>query len=120
MDMSRYASAAFINVEDLVNGPQQKTITEIEEGPYKKPVVTFDDGTRLSLNKTSVSALIRAYGKDSNGFIAQRIEIYAGTVRYNGNDAPAVLVRPLSPPIAAKPKAEPQSGNGPDDEVPFV
>ena len=38
------------------------TITIIEEGRYDKPVVIFEDGTRLSLNGTNVSTLITAFG----------------------------------------------------------
>jgi len=120
MDMSRYASRKFIKPEDLEGGPQHKTITNIEEGRYDKPVVTFEDGTRLSLNGTNVSTLIDAFGSvEDEDWVGQKIELYAGTLRYNGNDNAAVLVRVLNPvPTAARTPPKPQR-DVPDDEVPF-
>jgi hypothetical protein len=120
MDMSRYASRKFIKPEDLQGGPQRKTIMAIEEGRYDKPVVTFEDGTRLSLNGTNVSALLDAFGSTGHeDWIGQRIELYAGTLRYNGNDNAAVLVRALNPSLAAaRAKPKPQRDD-PDDEIPF-
>ena len=121
MDMSRYASSSFIKVDDLADGPERKVIAEIGEGRFEKPVATFDDGTKLSLNGTNVVALIRAFGKNDQDWIGQRIELYAGTLRYNGNDNPAVLVRALNPlPAAARTPPKPQPlRNDLDDEIPF-
>jgi fructose 1,6-bisphosphatase len=120
-DMSKYASSGFIKPEDLVSGPQQKTIMAIKEGRYDKPVATFEDGSRLSLNGTNVSTLIRAFGKNDEDWISQRIELFAGTLRYNGNDNPAVLVRALSSlPAAARTLPKPQPlRDDLNDEVPF-
>jgi hypothetical protein len=121
MDMSRYASSSFIKVDDLADGPEQKVITEVGEGRYEKPVATFDDGSKLSLNGTNVGTLIRAFGKNDQDWIGQRIELYTGTLRYNGNDNPAVLVRTLNPlPAAARTPPKPQPlRDDMDDEVPF-
>ena len=88
----------------------RSVITVIGEGRYEKPVATFEDGSKLSLNGTNVGTLIRAFGKDDENWIGQTIELYAGTLRYNGNDNPAVLVRALNPSpaaIRAKPKSQP-------------
>jgi hypothetical protein len=118
MDMSRYASSSFIKVDDLVDGPERKVISEIGEGRYEKPVATFDDGSKLSLNGTNVGTLIRAFGKNDEDWVGQSIELYAGTLRYNGDDNPAVLVRALNPLSAAArtpPKPQPPF----DDEVPY-
>ena len=71
MDMSRYASSGFIKVDDLADGPEQKVITAIGEGKYDKPVATFDDGSKLSLNGTNVGTLIRAFGKNDQGLDRQ-------------------------------------------------
>jgi hypothetical protein len=121
MDMSKYASLSFIKVDDLADGPEQKVIASIEEGRYEKPVVTFEDGSKLSLNGTNVGTLIRALGKNDKDWINKRIELYAGTLRYNGNDNPAVLVRALEVlSAAAKTAPVPQSlRDEMDDEVPF-
>ena len=121
MDMSRYASSGFIKVDDLTDGPEQKLITNVEEGRYDKPVATFGDGSKLSLNGTNVGTLIRAFGNKDQDWIGQRIELYAGTLRYNGNDNPAVLVRALNPsPAAARTPPKPQPlRDEMDDEIPF-
>ena len=121
MDMSRYASSSFIKVDDLADGPERKVIADIGEGRFEKPVATFDDGSKLSLNGTNVSTLIRAFGKNDQDWIGQRIELYAGTLRYNGNDNPAVLVRALNPlPAAARTPPKPQPlRDDLDDEIPF-
>ena len=121
MDMSRYASSGFIKVDDLTDGPEQKLITNVEEGRYDKPVATFGDGSKLSLNGTNVGTLIRAFGNNDQDWIGQRIELYAGTLRYNGNDNPAVLVRALNPsPAAARTPPKPQPlRDEMDDEIPF-
>jgi hypothetical protein len=116
MDMNKYASSSFMKPEDLANGPRRKTITSIEEGRYDKPVAIFDDTTRLSLNGTNVSTLIRAFGRDGDDWIGREVELYAGMLRYNANDNPAVLVRAINPSPAAA-KAKPQQDL--DDEVPF-
>jgi hypothetical protein len=122
MDMSRYASRKFIKPEDLANGPQRKTIVTIEEGRYDKPNVTFHDGSKLSLNGTNVDTLIAAFGStEHSDWISEEIELYAGTLKYNGADNPAVLVRTLnaSPAaIKAKPKPRP-ARDDPDDEITF-
>ena len=112
MDMSRYASRKFIKPEDLASGPQRKTITVVEEGKYEKPVLTFEDGTRLSLNATNCSTLIAAFGNDDQDWIGQKIELYGDTLRYNGADNPALLVRALN--SSSLPPRDTM-----DDEIPF-
>jgi hypothetical protein len=115
MDMSRYASRKFLKVEDVAARPLRKTIAAIEEGKFDKPVVTFEDGTKLALNATNVSTLIEAFlSTEHSDWLGEQVELYAGTLRYNGEDNPAVLVRSLTPPAARQP------GRGDmDDEIPF-
>jgi hypothetical protein len=118
MDMSKYASKRFIKPEDLASGPQRKTIVAIEPGRYDKPVATFSDNTQLSLNGTNVSTLLEAFGSNEKDWLKQRVELFAGTLRYNGNNITSVLVRALETvPAADRTPPEPQ----PDlnDEIPF-
>jgi hypothetical protein len=120
-DMSRYASSTFIKVDNLAEGPEEKVIAGIGEGKYEKPVVTFTDGTKLSLNGTNVGTLIRAFGKNDEDWIGQRIEVFAGTVCFNGKDTDSVLVRALNPlPAAARTPPKPQPlRDDLNDEIPF-
>ena len=122
MDMSKYASSTFIKVYDLEQGPEQKLIVEIAEGNYDKPVATFDDGSKLSLNGTNVGTLIRSFGKNHTDWINKKVEVYAGTLRYNGNDNPAVLVRALETVSIADRtplKPEPPLRDALDDDIKF-
>jgi hypothetical protein len=124
MDMSKYASSIFIKVDDLEHGPEKKVIIEVEEGKFEKPVLTFDDGSKFSLNGTNVGTLIRAFGKNNKDWINKKVELYVGTLRYNGVDNPSVLVRALETvPDAARtpPESKPlkSTKDDMDDTIPF-
>ena len=57
-------------------------------------MVTFTDGTKLSLNKTNVDTLIEVFGAPDSKYAAGRVvEIYAGSVRFQGDKTPSVLLR---------------------------
>ena len=103
--------------DDLAGGPQRKTIAGVEPGQFGKPVVTFNDSTKLSLNKTNVRALGRVWGTESDGWIGQELELQTGTLEYNGQVSPAILVSP-TPPAATTGKPPPRQGDL-DDEIPF-
>jgi hypothetical protein len=109
MDMTKFASQRFIKLEDLADGPLYKTIEQITEGKFDKPVAVFHDNSRASVNGTSVTSLIGAFGKDHENWLGREIEIYAGVVA----DKPALLMRALTQPAAAE-KPQPDS-----DDIPF-
>jgi hypothetical protein len=115
MDLSQYAASQFIRVDDLADGPQRKTIASIEPGKFDKPVVTFDDRTRLSLNGTNVNTIINAFGStESEDLIGKDVELYVGTIRFQGADRESVLLRALSRPTPTKNLKDEL-----DDEIPF-
>ena len=114
MDMSKYVGNMFLKVDDVkAKGSIRVTITDVSEGRYGKPDLTFNDGTRLSVNATNGGLLARAYGMNSDDWIGKRIELVLGTIDYQGKPQEAVLVKPISPPIDAPPKPDL------DDEIPF-
>jgi hypothetical protein len=81
--------------------------------------LTFEDSRKLSLNGTNVGTLLRALGPNDKDWIGKRIELDAGTVRFNGNDTASVLVRALDVlPAAERTPLGPQPGDL-DDEIPF-
>jgi hypothetical protein len=59
MDMSKYAGSAFLSLDDLQAGPIRGEIAAVEIGNYDKPVVTFTNGLKFSLNATNTAALIK-------------------------------------------------------------
>jgi hypothetical protein len=112
MDMTKFASKRFIKLEDLADGPQYKIIEQITEGNFDKPVAVFQDGSRASLNGTSVSALIGAFGKDAENWLGREVEVCSGTV----GDKAALLVLPMTSPATTKRTPQP---NDRDLDVPF-
>ena len=98
-------------------------IESVTEGKFDKPDLTFDDGTRLSLNVTNTRILARAYGTDSADWIDKEIELNVGETEYQGKLQESILVKPISPPIEKrpppKPKGESDKRGDLDDEIPF-
>ena len=81
MDMRKYGSSTFIGVEDLRDGPEQETITSVADGKFNKPVATFESGDKLSLNKTNVKSLIKAYGPNGQDWNGCVVELHPGTTK---------------------------------------
>jgi hypothetical protein len=58
MDMSQYAGDQFLKVADVKEAePLKMVITAVEIGKFKRPNVTFNDGSILSLGKNNVGRL---------------------------------------------------------------
>ena len=124
MDMSKYAGSAFLSLDDVADGPLRDKIAAVEPGSFNKPVLILSNGLRLSLNVTNTQTLLKAWGAESDDWIGEQVELYAGETKYQGEAKPSVLVRPLASddkkkkPTAATPKAKRQS-NDLDDEIPY-
>lgn len=118
MDMSKYVGNVFLKVDDIkASGPIRVKITDVSEGRFGKPDLTFDDGTRLSCNTTNGRVLARAYGMESDDWIDKQVELVVGEIEYDGKMNEAVLVKPISPSIENK--APPKKPDF-DDEIPFA
>jgi len=116
MHMSKYLGSVFLKVGGIrASGPIRVRITDVSEGQFGKPDLTFHDRTQLSLNTTNNRVLARAYGMDSNDRIDKQVELVIGEIKYDGKMNEAILVKPISPPIENK--APPKSEF--DDEIPF-
>jgi hypothetical protein len=115
MDMRSYSAKNYVKLDDVTEGAVEKVIAEIAEGSFDKPEATFTDGSKLSLNRTSVLALSKAYSWNSDGWIGRRVEIYAGEITFKGTTKPGIMVRPLDPPAALPPLRAKLD----DDEIPF-
>ena len=116
MDMTKYAGTAFIKLADLAKGPKCKAIESIAEGQYGRPVITFSDGRKLSLNVTNTNILLELFGQDSHDWIGKLIELYVGPLRsQDGGETDGVKVRLPIPPAKSK-----SAGDDMDDEDPFL
>jgi len=123
MDMSKYAGSAFITYDDVKDGLIRSQIAEIEEGQYGRPVITFTNRLRLSLNVTNTQTMIKACGAESDDWVGEWVELYPGTIPYQGTLKDSVLLRHMphdgeKKPPPAKPRLPGNSGDM-DDEIPF-
>ena len=124
MDVSKYMGAAFLKLGDVkVNGPLRLIITDVEEGKYDRPDVSFDDGTRLGLNVTGTRTLARAWGIDTDAWIGKEVELSVGET---DKMEEMIVVTPISPAIPRedrspppKPSKRKNDRSDMDDEVPF-
>ena len=122
MDVTAYMGSTFLKVEDIRNAPRQVRIKDCRIGQFEKLDLHFEDGDKLSLNATNVKTLARNYGKDSQGWIGQTIELYIGPVEFKGQEQDSILVRPISPPVPPNKERTTDSGSNSgdlDDEIPF-
>jgi hypothetical protein len=98
MDMSQYAGSGFIKFDDVRDGPVQGKIKDVKTGKFDRPVVSFDNGNKLTLNATNVKTLILDLGPDSRDWVGYVVECFAGETRYQGESKDSVLVRPVTAP----------------------
>jgi hypothetical protein len=124
----------YIKLEDLHGGPPLREcigLTQVNtSGKYGDRLeLTFEpSGKKLSLNKSSVEALIEAFGEETNNWLGRFVEVYAGEIETKDGMQDAVLVRgvpdvPADAGIAAKAakaaaKAR-KASNSFDDDVPY-
>jgi hypothetical protein len=122
MDMSKYAGSSFLGLDDVQDGPVRGHIAHIEEGQFGRPVITFENGLKFSLNVTNTVTLLKAFGSESDDLLGEQIELFAGETTYNNEAKPSVLVRAIArEPGVEKKKVTPKRkpGGDMDDEVPF-
>ena len=121
MDMRKYSGEQFIKVDDVREGPLQVQIALVKQGKFDKPDMNFETGEILSLNATNTKILVRAYGPNSEDWVGKEIELTLGQVEFQKKLQDAVVVKPISPPIAAAEKAAAavKIGDPMNDEIPF-
>jgi hypothetical protein len=119
MDIRKFSSPTFLKVNDVRDGPLQLQIAAVNEGKYEKPDLVFETGGRLSLNATNVNTLMRAYGPNSEDWIGKKIELALGKVKYQGELQEAVIVKPISQPIATADRALAPKAVAFNDDVAF-
>jgi hypothetical protein len=105
MDMRKFSGSQFVKCADVSSGPIREKIAGVEVGKYNKPNITFESGAILSVNATNARALIRAFGRDSESWIGNDVELFLGEIEYQGKPQPAVLLRTISEAATGKPPA---------------
>jgi hypothetical protein len=117
MDIRKFLGERFIKITDVREASLRMQMAAINEGKYEKPNVVFETGETLSLNATNARTLVRAYGPDSDSWIGKEIELALGMIEFQNRPQEAVVVKPISPPIAAAEKT--QAAANMDDTIPF-
>jgi hypothetical protein len=118
MDMRQYLSDEFVKIDHVRNGPLQVRIANVRAGQYDKADAVFESGEVLSLNSGNTRILVKAFGPNSESWIGKDIELSLGQVLFQGRLQDSVVVRPLSPPVAAH-EREANTAEIIDDEIPF-
>ena len=110
LDMKQYSGRRFIKVDDVRAAPITDVIAGVTEGSFDKPDMVLESGDTLSLNKTNVATLRRAFGDDSDAWVGEHVELYLGKIKYQGSAKDAVLVKAALAPAGAGDQS---------DEIPF-
>jgi hypothetical protein len=125
MDVREWIGGTFLKLEDMGATPIVLTIVDIAEGKYDKPDLTFNDGSKLSLNKTNGRAIVRAWGYETDDWIGQQVELSVGLTTYNGEEQKSILLVPITRATPAnagrllKPSKLTRMSEPPDDDIPF-
>ena len=125
MDVSEWIGGTFLKPEDIGATPIALTIVDIAKGQWKKLDLTFNDGSKLSLNKTNGQAIARAWGRESDNWIDKEVELSVGLTTYGGEPKDSVLLKPITPATptsALKPvklPKPPRKSDPLDDNIPF-
>jgi hypothetical protein len=125
MDMTKYSGPSYIKPNDVRDEPIEGRIAGIKEGKFGKPDLFLDSGDVLSLNSTNNKILMKAYGTNSDLWIAKMIRLFLGEIEYQGAPHESVIVEPISPPIKKKKETIDTDGEPApkkpdmDDEIPF-
>jgi hypothetical protein len=97
-NLRKYSGQRYFNVENVGERHLKRTIADVREGKFDKLDLIFTTGEILSLNTTNNNTLLDAYGASSDNLIDKEIELYVGSIKFNGVDRDSVLVKPISPP----------------------
>jgi hypothetical protein len=125
MDVREWIGGTFRKPEDIGASPIVLTIVSVAKGNYDKLDLTFNDGTKLSLNNTNGRAIARAWGYESDDWIDKQVELSVGLTTYKGEQQESILVKPISPPIplsgrkGLKPVKPTRKSDPLDDDTPF-
>ena len=121
MDMRKYASSAFIKLDDVQDRLRRETIVDVVEGKWDKPILKFASGAQFSLNKGNVATMIAEFGEDGDSWIGVTIELFAGKAEYDGDLKDSVLVRPVTTKSSAATArtTERRTDDNADSDIPF-
>jgi hypothetical protein len=125
MNVREWISGTFLKPEDIGATPIVLTIVDVAEGKWDKLDLTFNDGSKLSLNNTNGRAIARAWGYESDDWIDKQVELSVGLTTYKGEQQESILLKPVTPATpshALKPAKPPRPArklDPLDDDIQF-
>jgi hypothetical protein len=125
MDMRKFNGEQFIKLDDVRGGPLVLQIAVVKEGKFDRPEIVFESGEIFTVNVGNNNILIRTYGPDSSDWLGKEIELTLGQVKFKGELQDSIIVKPVSPPLAAGEltaatnKIAAAAADEMNDEIPF-
>ena len=137
MNIAEEFPSKYLRASDLKNRDVLVKMSHVEReslGDDTKPVLYFVGKEKgIVLNKTNATAIMAAYGEDTDDWRDQEIVLFSAMVTFQGKTQPAIRVRAALPKDrkAAAPKQDPISSGRPaparepvertelDDDIPF-
>jgi hypothetical protein len=130
--MSDYRSmyeGTYLGAWNLVNEKGEKvepivTISSVEAGTItgeggkksKKPLIHFEGKSLpMVIGKTVGKTIAGMYGTEVNSWVGKRIQLYATTTQFGGQDRDCIRVRP-TPPTETRGKPQPGKPREPGEE----
>jgi hypothetical protein len=129
MDLSKYIRSHFVKLADVEHNPIEDRIAGVTDGKYG-PNLVLECGDIINLNKTNARTLAKAWGKNSEDWIAKEVRAFAGELPYDGRTKLGVVLEPISPALKPDEQTKPDDDGGSesqpmsaaedfDDEIPF-
>jgi len=107
MDISKYIGTSFVKLANVEQqGPIEGSIAGITEGRYGLNLV-LESGDTINLNKTNARTLFKAWGKNTDNWIAKKVRAFAGELPYNGDTTRSVVLEPISPALKPDERTKP-------------
>jgi hypothetical protein len=119
MDARKYASK-YVKPDQVRDGPiETRVVNVFEDERYGRLMLELETGSQFALNAGNTSALMKAWGHDTNGWVGQELVLELGTFkdysadRDNPEEKETVRVRAISK------TAEVQNGSAPASKPPL-
>jgi hypothetical protein len=110
VDMNKYVKSNFYRGDDLeLNVHYEEIVSSVDFRDFEDtgevtPILCFESGKKCGLNQTRLTAMIDAYGPNSDNWIGKKVIIFRSTATYQGKPVAAVGLEPV---VATRIAAEP-------------
>jgi hypothetical protein len=118
MKTSEMHPSKFLKSEDIKGKPIVATISFVEmqlvgqgQDQKKKPILHFEEGKPMVLNKTNTETIEEAFGDESDEWAGKKLKIFCAKVDFGGKRVDGLRVEPVVP--------KPELKDDLNDEIPL-